>query len=297
MSKIIKVEIKSLWGRFNLEWKLNPDVNILSGINGSGKSTILECLAFLLTEGLLPEHLERKIQFIKVVFDDGQSIHFDSNAGYNGAKTIVEKLHNDVKIDIIKTFDNILLNTGRLNDKVVTELDGEIFRLQKQYLDYQLSIGKKAFEIVSRANDQAAFEKVAEIRQKQEKFFSIMDYLFQETGKRINRDNNEVSFLYDTEEITTWQLSSGEKQMLVILLSALVQDNNPAIIFMDEPEISLHFDWQKKLIQYVLELNPNVQIILATHSPAVVMDGWHDKVFNVRDLIVEDNVESLAEDK
>ena len=297
MSKITKVEIKSLWGRFDLEWKLNPDVNILSGINGSGKSTILECLASLLTEGLLPEHLERKIQIINVVFDDGQSIHFDSNAGYNGAKTIVEKLHNDVKIDIIKTFDNILLNTGRLNEKVVTELDKEIFRLQKQYLDYQLSIGKKAFEIVSRANDKAAFEKVAEIRQKQEKFFSIMDYLFQETGKRINRDNNEVSFLYDTEEISTWQLSSGEKQMLVILLSALVQDNNPAIIFMDEPEISLHFDWQKKLIQYVIELNPNVQIILATHSPAVVMDGWHDKVFNVRDLIVEDNVETLAEDK
>ena len=58
--------------------------------------------------------------------------------------------------------------------------------------------------------------------------------------------------------------------------------------FMDEPEISLHFDWQKKLIQYVRELNPNAQIILATHSPAVVMEGWLDKVSEVRDLIVKE---------
>jgi predicted ATP-dependent endonuclease of OLD family len=57
---------------------------------------------------------------------------------------------------------------------------------------------------------------------------------------------------------------------------------------MDEPEISLHFDWQKKLIQYITELNPNVQIILATHSPAVIMEGWRDKVSDVRDLITLD---------
>ena len=291
MNKIANVEIKLLWGRFDLEWDLHPDVNILSGINGSGKSTLLECLAFLLTEGMLPEFLEKKIQKIKVCFDDGRSIHFDRNVGYNGAKEAVAKLNKDVKINIIKTFDNILLNTGRYNDEVITELDGEIFRLQKQYLDYQLKIGKKAFEIVSRANDQAAFEKVVEIKQKQEKFFNIMNHLFKETGKCINRDSNEVSFLYGNEEISTWKLSSGEKQMLVILLTALVQDNSPAIIFMDEPEISLHFDWQKKLIQYVLELNPDIQIILATHSPAVVMEGWHDKVFNVRDLVVEDESE------
>ena len=59
---------------------------------------------------------------------------------------------------------------------------------------------------------------------------------------------------------------------------------------MDEPEISLHFDWQKKLIGYILELNPNVQIILATHSPGLVLEGWRDKVKEVRDLIVFDKL-------
>ena len=42
---------------------------------------------------------------------------------------------------------------------------------------------------------------------------------------------------------------------------------------MDEPEASLHIEWQQKLIAMIRELNPNVQIILTTHSPAVIMEG------------------------
>ena len=38
---IKRIEIKGLWGRKNISWELKPDVNILSGVNGGGKSTIL----------------------------------------------------------------------------------------------------------------------------------------------------------------------------------------------------------------------------------------------------------------
>ena len=38
---IKRIEIKGLWGRKNISWELQPDVNILSGVNGGGKSTIL----------------------------------------------------------------------------------------------------------------------------------------------------------------------------------------------------------------------------------------------------------------
>lgn len=38
---IKSIEIKSLWGRKHILWNLRPDVNILSGVNGTGKSTIL----------------------------------------------------------------------------------------------------------------------------------------------------------------------------------------------------------------------------------------------------------------
>ena len=72
--------------------------------------------------------------------------------------------------------------------------------------------------------------------------------------------------------------------MLVILLTVLVQDGQPCALFMDEPEISLHIEWQQQLIKLIRDLNPHVQIILTTHSPAVIMNGWMDAVTEVSDI-------------
>ncbi|MBO7645912.1 MAG: ATP-binding protein, partial [Prevotella sp.] len=81
-------------------------------------------------------------------------------------------------------------------------------------------------------------------------------------------------------------LSSGEKQMLTILLAVYLENNEHYVLFMDEPEVSLHVEWQKDLISIILLLNPNVQIILSTHSPAIIMDGWLDKVTEVSEITV-----------
>ena len=105
-----------------------------------------------------------------------------------------------------------------------------------------------------------------------------------ETGKKIIRSENEIKFSSLGEVLAPYQLSSGEKQILVILLTVLVEDNEHYVLFMDEPEVSLHIEWQKRLIDLILELNPNVQIILTTHSPAVIMNGWIDRVTEVTDI-------------
>ena len=86
------------------------------------------------------------------------------------------------------------------------------------------------------------------------------------------------------EKLLPYQLSSGEKQILAILLTVLIEDNKPYVLFMDEPEVSMHVEWQKQLIDLILQLNPNVQIILTTHSPAVIMNGWMDHVTEVSDI-------------
>ena len=88
------------------------------------------------------------------------------------------------------------------------------------------------------------------------------------------------------EQLLPYRLSSGEKQMLVILLTVLVQDKQPCVLLMDEPEVSLHIEWQQRIISIIREMNPNAQIILTTHSPAVVMGGWMDAVTEVTDITV-----------
>ena len=71
---------------------------------------------------------------------------------------------------------------------------------------------------------------------------------------------------------------------MVIMLTALVQENRPCAMLMDEPEISLHIEWQQRLITLIRTLNPNAQIILCTHSPAIIMDGWSDSVTEMEDI-------------
>lgn len=63
-------------------------------------------------------------------------------------------------------------------------------------------------------------------------------------------------------------LSSGEKHLLRILVDTIVAENSTIII--DEPELSLHVDWQLDLVGIMRQLNPEAQIILATHSPEIV---------------------------
>ena len=116
------------------------------------------------------------------------------------------------------------------------------------------------------------------------KFQDMMDDLFSYTRKKIDRKSNDIIFYQDGERLSPYKLSSGEKQMLVILLTVLVRDGDHCVLFMDEPEASLHIEWQQKLIGMIRNLNPNVQLILTTHSPAVIMEGWLDAVTEVSDI-------------
>ena len=159
-------------------------------------------------------------------------------------------------------------------------------QLQRKYLDYQVNIGNRIIAALQSGEPDAA-AKAQELSAPKKRFQDIIDRLFSETGKRIVRTENEIRFSQIGETLVPYQLSSGEKQMLVILLTVLVEDSCPYVLFMDEPEVSLHVEWQQQLIDLILSLNPNVQIILTTHSPAVVMNGWMDHVTEVSDITID----------
>ena len=146
-----------------------------------------------------------------------------------------------------------------------------------------MNIGNRIISVLQSGAPDAA-QKAQAISAPKKRFQDLMDDLFTETGKKIVRTENEIRFTQIGETLLPYQLSSGEKQMLAILLTVLIEDNKPYVLFMDEPEVSLHIEWQKRLIDLILELNPNVQIILTPHSPAVIMNGWADKVTEVSDI-------------
>ena len=228
---IKQIEIESLWsGTKHILWNLDRRVNILSGVNGVGKSTILnKVVKGLAAGGEFPSHMIKGVH-LKVEPEEAKWIRYD----------------------VIRSVDRPLMNAemiNRIDLTLVTELDWQLFQLQRKYLDYQVNIGNRIIAVLQSGEPDAAFKQIG-------------------------------------EQLSPYQLSAGEKQILAILLTVLVEDNQSYVLFMDEPEISLHFEWQKQLIGLVLQLNPNIQIIMTTHSPAVVMDGWTDRVTDVSDITI-----------
>ena len=264
---IKRIEIRGIWGRKNIAWDLRADVNVLSGVNGIGKSTILNNSVKSLNK---PDNNE---------LTNGMQAHVSFEFSPHDATFI--------PFDVIRSFDRPLIDNAILkkieSQHVKTELDWQLYQLQRRYLDYQVNIGNRIIELLTSGvlEDQM---KAAEVSRPKTKFQDLIDDLFSETGKKILRKSNEIKFEQDGDVLTPYQLSSGEKQMLVILLTVLVQDNKHCSLFMDEPEISLHIEWQQRLINLIRSLNPNVQIILTTHSPAVIMNGWLDAVTEVSDI-------------
>jgi ABC-type glutathione transport system ATPase component len=266
---IKQIEIDSLWsGRKHILWNLDRKVNILSGVNGVGKSTIINKVVKGLGQGGdFSSHLIKGVH-LKVEPEDATTIRFD----------------------IIRSFDRPLLNADTLTKadlSLATELDWQLYRLQRKYLDYQVNIGNRIISVLQEGGPDAT-ERAKKLSQPKKEFQDIMDDLFAETGKKIVRTENEIRFTQIGETLLPYQLSSGEKQILAILLTVLVEDQQHYVLFMDEPEVSLHVDWQKQLIDLILRLNPNVQIILTTHSPAVIMNGWMDRVTEVSDITDQD---------
>jgi ABC-type glutathione transport system ATPase component len=194
-----------------------------------------------------------------------------------------------IHFDVIRSFDRPLFHSNlaeKMADKnVKTELDWQLYQLQRRYLDYQVNIGNRIIELLS-SGDEENQRKAAEVSYPKRRFQDLADELFAETGKKIIRSKNEIVFDQEGRELLPYRLSSGEKQMLVILLTVLVQDKQPCVLLMDEPEVSLHIEWQQRIISIIREMNPYAQIILTTHSPAVIMGGWMDAVTEVTDITV-----------
>lgn len=262
---IKRIEIHGLWHRYDIAWDLRPDVNILSGINGVGKTTILNRSV---------NYLEQTSGEVKSDEKNGVHVYFDNPAAAF------------IPYDVIRSYDRPLIMgdfTARMADaNVKSELDWQLYLLQRRYLDYQVNIGNKMIELLSGDEEQRSLAPSLSLPKR--KFQDMIDELFSYTHKTIDRKSNDIVFYQNGERLLPYKLSSGEKQMLVILLTVLVRDDDHCVLFMDEPEASLHIEWQQKLIGMIRSLNPNVQLILTTHSPAVIMEGWLDAVTEVSEI-------------
>ena len=199
---IEQIEIDSLWsGKRHVVWNLDRRVNVLSGINGVGKRTILnKVVKSVEVNGDILNHLLK-------------GVHIKTNPA--------DATH--LRFDVIRSFDRPVVNgdvISRMDIRLATELDWQLYKLQRKYLDYQVNMGNRIIESLQQGNPQEA----QQLSEPKKRFQDLIDDLFKDTGKKIVRTENEIRFSQIGETLVPYQLSSGEKQMLVILLTVLVED-------------------------------------------------------------------------
>ncbi len=81
----------------------------------------------------------------------------------------------------------------------------------------------------------------------------------------------------DGTKLAEARLSSGEYHLLYLLVVSLTAKRRGTVIAIDEPEISMHLEWQRKLVQGILQCASMAQpqLIIATHSPDITA-GYPD---------------------
>ena len=104
------------------------------------------------------------------------------------------------------------------------------------------------------------------------------------TDKKFSFERGDLQIEAHEEKIHYDSLSSGEKQLLIIFSETLLQKQDKYIFLTDEPELSLHISWQREIIPAVKKLNPNAQIIAATHSPEVA-SKYRSSIIDMEELI------------
>lgn len=232
-----------------------------------------------------------KIKEISISLWNKYNVHFKANedvniiVGINGSgkttlineiyKLALDNLDDKKQIVFMPSIDNIAIRDKR---KVVNALTQDL-----EFYMFDMKTGPSMMYHRMAMIDASA-EKQAEMKARIDGFISTANGFFKDTDKHIKIEGNKFDIISKGEIIPIDTLSSGEKQILLILLRTFLMDGKEAYMLLDEPENSLDISWQYKLINTLVNLNPNAQYFITTHSPSIFGDGWGDKIIYMEDV-------------
>jgi ABC-type lipoprotein export system ATPase subunit len=237
------------------------------------------------TERLWEKHqfTEQELEqnFAKIIRDRWKEYNYDLSS--TEARTTAQGLAN-ILSDLWST-------PGKKITKTDIDLEKAYNRVNKFLNRYELEDVLKSFEdfsnritdhdylmnVIKDINDvEEIIEKAVVPKTK------IQELITKLYGEKVRLAFGEKQITAKTEnnkDIGLEALSSGQKQLLMIFLSILMANNRPILI--DEPEISMHVDWQSALVGAMRQLTPSAQIIMATHSPEISASVGDDKLFRL----------------
>lgn len=288
--KLNKLVIQNIGGIKSLNLKFNDGLNIICGVNGVGKTTILECIINSFSShdsGNLKRNAmsdrgswETQIDDNVFTFETTSFLPNESRKDYGSIAGDAEKViyvKDERKIEYQK-LPGILPDEAR-----------DYHRYQRLVLQ-----GVRADSIKAWFTNRIVFDALGKLTESEKfnldlasKCFSYLDESV--TYSTIDHNNFEIMVNTSRGEILFEYLSSGFKSALFILLGLIkeIEYNSipkikisdfDGIILIDEADAHLHPYWQGAFIDTLNKIFKSAQIIVTTHSPHMIQVATSDEI-------------------
>ena len=308
--KIKNLHIEEYNGLENLDINFESegkvlDLIVLAGINGSGKTRVLESIRYwfemfrskavdvelfyeenekevlkslMNSEGLteIEKEMQKEIEYTDCL----RNIKF-YNYDYRHNKTENRNYNSKIisrSFEKLKIFPKIIYVPTEINFEEIKKAETN---LKKEYSFINIVDSYEIKDIPSyiatRISKVANEEENLTMGQVRKKVFEEINGIFEILEldvklSEISKDENSMPIFTDSsgKKFGINELSSGEKQLFLRTLAIKMLEPENSIIMIDEPELSLHPKWQQKIVDVYKKIGKNNQIILATHSPHIL---------------------------
>ena len=310
--KIEKVHIKNIKGIKDLELSFKKDneildVIVLAGVNGSGKTTILEAIKdFFDNKNINFGDIEKSNVNLKIFFED-----FEKKQIEEAEKSSIDNYEHKLQdfFSALKSYEYNRKNKGEYYDYLIAkkfdtppkiiyvpaenkfeEIQTYSTTLSKEY-EFINIINSNVIRdipsyIATRRNYLATIEEDLTMKEITNKVVKEINRIFSVLKldvklKGFSKDEKTMPIFENSagEEFDINDLSSGEKQLFLRTLSIKMLEPKNSIILIDEPELSLHPKWQQRIIEVYKKIGENNQIIIATHSPHILGSVSSENIF------------------
>lgn len=310
--KIEKVHIKNIKGIKDLELSFRKDDKILdlivlAGVNGSGKTTILEAIKdFFNNTNISYDEPEKSNIYLNIFFED-----FEKKQIEEAEKSSIDNYEHKLQdfFSALQSYEYNRKNNGEYYSYLIAkffENPPKIIYVPaenkfEEIQTYSTTLSKKykfintinsnvirdiPSYIATRRNYLATIEEDLTMKEITNKVVNEINDIFNILEldvklKGFSKDERTIPIFENSagEEFDINDLSSGEKQLFLRTLSIKMLEPDNSIILIDEPELSLHPKWQQRIIEVYKNIGKNNQIIVATHSPHILGSVSNENIF------------------
>jgi len=196
---------------------------------------------------------------------------------------------------LLRAYKNVGLTSDSISQKIKKHISTIAHSLQvKEELDKSVErktwAANDAFPLTAYRRTIYVVEQLNQAEKQKSEILLLWDLFLDKfksfCKKEIILDNSAKSIHINNNggDISLADLSSGEKQLFILLSEMLLKNNQGVISITDEPELSLHISWQQKILPALHELNTTCQIIIATHSPEIA-GSYPEKIIKMEDIL------------